>query len=419
MAEIKREIKKEILEHLGKKEITLITGARQVGKTTLMNELMDELTAKGEKVAYFNLDFDSQIPFFQSQEAFLSRIKLEIGDSGYAFIDEIQRLENAGLFLKGIYDRNLSYKLIVTGSGSLELKEKIQESLAGRKRIFEMLPVNFDEFVNYRTGYKYEDRLPLYFEMEREQTRIFLNEYLNFGGYPAVVTEGLLSEKVKLMDEIFRSYIEKDLVYLMKIEQPGIFRLLIKVLSVQSGKLVNYSELSKQVNLSLPTIRKYLWYAEKTFSIHPVTPWYTNALKEITKSEILYFNDLGFRNHAQGMMGNLMFNEQFGFVFQNFIFHVLKEYCRRKNGTLHFWRTTDKAEVDFVLSLSTTVIPVEIKYSEMVKPAVSRSFRSFLEKYKPDEAWMINLSLNERIFINNTEVNFFPFWKLFEKKGQM
>lgn len=90
---------------------------------------------------------------------------------------------------------------MITGSGSLELKEKNHESLAGRKRLFEMMPVNFFEFVNFKTNYKYEDKLNLFFEIEKQQTDLLLNEYLNFGGYPRIITENKISEKLLLINE--------------------------------------------------------------------------------------------------------------------------------------------------------------------------------------------------------------------------
>ncbi|MBB6062762.1 putative AAA+ superfamily ATPase [Thermosipho japonicus] len=131
---IKRELLKEIKEHLNKPEITVITGPRQSGKTTLMKIIENELISSGEKTLFLNLDIEEEMKYFKSQADLLKKIELEIGDSkGYVFIDEIQRKENAGLFLKGIYDMNLPYKFIVSGSGSIELKEKIQESLLEEK----------------------------------------------------------------------------------------------------------------------------------------------------------------------------------------------------------------------------------------------------------------------------------------------
>jgi len=409
---IKRKIKKEIIEHLDKDEMTIIIGARQVGKTTLLKEILDELKNEKHKVLFLNLDVDSDARYFETQEMLLKKISLEIGDRGYVFIDEIQRLTNAGLFLKGLYDRDLNYKFVITGSGSIELKEKIHESLAGRKRMIEMQPVSFMEFVNYKTEYKYEDRIDTFFEVEREKTNGFLNEYLNFGGYPRIITEPVVKEKQFLMEDIFKSYIEKDLVYLMGIERPDIFRLLIQILAAQTGTLLNFSELAKHAGLSVPTLKKYLWYAEKTFCIQYVSPFYTNSLKEITKSPIYYFTDIGLRNFALGQMGNLIIPNQFGFVFQNFIFNSLKFKALKENLNVHFWRTKDKAEVDFVLSNHQTRIPVEVKYGNIKRTTVSRSFRSFIEKYQPAEAWFISRNFEAREKINNTIVKFIPFYKI-------
>jgi len=150
---IKRELFDQIKKHLEDEEIILIVGPRQVGKTTLMKGLEEDLKSRGEKTLFLNLDLDTDRPAFESQSKLLQRITYNVGkEKGYVFIDEIQRKENAGLFLKGIYDMKLPYKFIVSGSGSIELKEKIHESLAGRKRLFEMTPVTFEEFVEFKQG---------------------------------------------------------------------------------------------------------------------------------------------------------------------------------------------------------------------------------------------------------------------------
>ncbi|WP_198018170.1 AAA family ATPase [Hippea jasoniae] len=164
---IKRKLIREIRDHLNKKEITLIVGARQVGKTTLMLFLEKELKQRGKKTLYLNLDREVDKKYFTSQENLINKIRLEIGNQkGFVFIDEIQRKENAGLFLKGVFDYNLPYKFIISGSGSLELKEKIHESLIGRKRTFELNPVSFEEFINFKTHYRYENNLKDFFSIE-------------------------------------------------------------------------------------------------------------------------------------------------------------------------------------------------------------------------------------------------------------
>jgi len=410
---IQRKISSELKEHLDKKEISLLVGPRQAGKTTIMLLLKEELEKHGKKTIFLSLDIESDQPYFLSQQALLNKIQLELGrETGYVFIDEIQRKQNAGLFLKGLYDLNLPYKFIVSGSGSLELKEKIHESLAGRKRIFDVNTISFEEFVNFKTEYRYEDRIKDFLSIETDKVHNFLEEYLNFGGYPRVVLETSLQEKRKIMDEIYRSYLERDIAYLLKVEKLEAFSALIKILAGQSGQLVNLSELSSTLGISLKTIQNYLWYAQKTFIIEKLTPYFRNPRKEITKSPVIYFTDVGFRNYALGLWGHRPAFPRDGFLFQNFVFGLLKEKLRLTEKTIHFWRTKDKAEVDFVLDKGSECIPVEVKYSALKKPEAGRSLRNFIARYKPRQAWVVNLSLRDNLKINGAQVTLFPFYDL-------
>lgn len=409
---IQRYLYDEIKNHLKAKEISIIIGPRQVGKTTLMMELLNSLKDDGKKVLFLNLDYEGDKRFFENQDLLLSKIKLEIGTEGYVFIDEIQRKENAGLFLKGIYDLDLSYKFILSGSGSLELKEKIQESLTGRKRLFELLPVTFKEFVNFKTEYKYVNKLDAYFELENKKIEILLNEYLSFGGYPRVVTENNFEEKRKIIDEIYRSYIEKDIVSLLRIDRPDAFSLLIKTLSSQTGRLLNYSQLAGVIGISTATLKKYLYFAEKTYVIQTISPYTGNSLKELTKSRTVYFYDHGLRNFSNNTFTPIQNQNELGFLFQNFIKNLIDEHRLWKSWVLNFWRTTDKAEVDFVINKNDEIIPVEVKYSTLNNITVKRSLRSFIEKYSPQKAFVINTDYSNQMMIDKTKVIFIPFYKL-------
>jgi hypothetical protein len=410
---IKRDLFGEIKNHLESKEISMIVGPRQIGKTTLMEELKKDLETGDARTLWLNLDYETDKVFFTSQTDLLKKLELEFGrNNGFVFIDEIQRKENAGLFLKGLYDMNLPYKLIVSGSGSLELKEKIHESLTGRKRIFELNPVGFSEFVDYKTNYKYSNRLEDFFSVQKDESLNLLVEYLNFGGYPRIILEPTLSEKNKLMNEIFRSYLEKDVAYLLKVERVDAFTQLIKLLANQTGRIVNYSEIAKQIGISVPTLKNYLWYAEKTFIIRMISPYFSNKGKEIIKAPVVYFYDTGLRNFSLNLFGNLQQPNQLGFVFQNFIANRLVEKLWFSGQSLHFWRTTDQAEVDFVLNRGSDIMPIEVKYAALKKPEISRSFRNFLEKYKPSEAMIVNLNLETEIKVNGTKIKFLPFHQL-------
>lgn len=411
---INRDLLASLRKHLAQKEITLLTGARQVGKTTLLKTLHKEQTALGNRFLFFNLDIEQDAFHFRTQEALVAKIRLEWGDApGIVCIDEIQRKENAGLFLKGLYDSDLPYKWMVSGSGSLELKEKIHESLAGRKRQFELGPVSFPEFVHFRTQYAYNDRLQDFFAVEPAQSFTLLLEYMNFGGYPRTITAPTAEEKRWVLDEIFRSYVEKDLVYLLQIDRPEVFQLLMRLLAAQSGKLINQSTLAQQAGLSLPTLKKYLWFAEKTFSIHLLPPFFRNATKELTKAPQVYFNDIGLQNHALRQTGSLGPLEQTGFAFQQFVFQALHPQARESGFSLHYWRTTDAAEVDFVLDGVTEVVPLEVKYQDLTQPSVSRSLRSFIDRYKPKTAYLVNLSLRQTLDVNGTQVKVIPYTDLF------
>lgn len=402
----------ELINHsLDKKEVTILIGARQVGKTTLLRKIMQDITSKGELVIYLNLDIEDDTTFFASQQKLLSRIRLEFGEKpGYVFIDEIQQKEDAGRFLKGIFDMDLPYKFVVTGSGSLELKEKIGEALTGRKHLLHMDAVSFREFVNYKTNYKYSNRLDTYFLLEEEKTQSYLNEYLMYGGYPKVVTSGDIQTKTDVMNEVFTSYISKDISYLLGVRSVDKFIKMVKLLAVQSGGIVNYSNVASDTGISVDTLKNYLWYAEQTFIISIVKPYFSNPKKELTKSPVVYFNDPGMLNFAQGNFAKIRHHQ--GFIFQNFVFNLLRIKYQTPITPVNHWRTKDKAEVDFVIQKSEEIIPVEVKFSDLKKKVISRSMHSFIGRYNPAKVWVVNLSLDEKLVLNNTTIEFIPYWKI-------
>lgn len=406
---IKRNILKDLLKHLEKPEITFIVGPRQAGKTTIMKILEDHLKKKGEKTIFLNLDIESDKEHLSSQISLLKKIELEFGkERGFVFIDEIQRKDDAGIFLKGIYDMGLPHKFIVSGSGSVELKEKIHDSLAGRKRIFTLLTLNFEEFFNYKTNYKYENKIDEYFDIEREKAMKIFYEYLEFGGYPKVVLEDTLSEKFNVINEIYQSYIEKDISYLLRIQKLNEYGKLIKIFADSIGKNINFNEVQSIIGLNYKTLKNYLWYLEKTFIISQITPFFRNIRKELSKSPIFYFNDLGLRNFSIGEFGKV---RDYSFLFQNFIFLILIDKLKNSPYRIHYWRTKDKAEVDFVVDFGKEIIPIEVKFKNLKEIEITRSLRNFIEKYKPKYVFIVNLSYFQTQKINNTEIISIPFYK--------
>ncbi|HHD92290.1 MAG TPA: ATP-binding protein [Candidatus Portnoybacteria bacterium] len=411
---IKRDIFTNIKRHLIKKEITMIVGPRQCGKTTIMNFLVKELQKKNKKVLFLNLDIEGDEKYFESQEKLLNKIKLEFGEkSGFVFIDEIQNKKQAGRFLKGLYDMNLPYKFIVSGSGNIEIKEKIGESLMGRKKLFQMRPITFEEFVNFKTDYKYEKRLNGFFEIENEKTNIFLLEYLNFGGYPKIITSSSIEEKNIEMSEIFNSYINKDIIKWLRVEKIDAFEKLIKIIASQIGNLVDFSKLASDTGLSIETTKNYLWYLRKTFIIKKCSPFFRNKRKEIVKAPIYYFYDLGLRNYIINQFGKIEeLSNDIGFLFENLIFNDLNEKIKFTNLKVDFWRTKSQAEVDFVFDLGHNLVPIEAKFKNFQQPKIGKSLQSFIKKYKPKKAFIVNKNLSKKIIYQDAEVEFITFYQI-------
>lgn len=408
---IQRDVLDSLRGDIRRKEISFLIGPRQSGKTTIMQRLQAELLAAGERTLFLSLDFERDRAHFTSQAALLGKIELELGQNpGFVFIDEIQRREDAGLFLKGIQDLGLPYKLIVSGSGSVDLKANIRESLLGRKRLYEVYPLSLAEFIHHRTANRYAGRLEGFFEVEKDRAADLLTEYLGFGGYPRVVLETEAREKLRVMDEIYQGYLTRDISYLVKIEKLEAFSQLIKTLAGQAGKTINYSELATTLGISLPTLKNYIWYAEETYVLRRITPFFRNIRSEISKAPSVYFSDLGFRNFALGIFGQLQRADDLGFAFQNLVYLILRENLRWSSAQIHFWRTRGLAEIDFVVNTGRDLIPVEVKFKELSSPVPPRSFEGFIEKYHPPYCLIVNKSLNVTVQIKQTEVRFLTIW---------
>lgn len=413
---IKRTILPLLEKHLSAPEMTIITGPRQVGKTYLMRLLENELSVKGEKTLYLNLDIDEHFPLFTSQRELINYIKLQVGGGkAYIFIDEIQKKENAEIFLKGLYDLQLPYKFVLSGSGSLELKSKISESMAGRKRFFTVDPLSFEEFVNNKTDYRYEEKLKDFFAIEKNQTQRLFEEYMMYGGYPRVVLAETVEEKRAVIEDIYQSYIQKDIKDFLDVSKPDAFTNLAKILASQIGSLVNTVELSSNIDIADKTVQHYLWYMEKTFIIKKVTPFYRNIRSEIIKSPVYYFVDTGLRNYLLGLFGLPSIPPALsGHLFENVIFNMLREGKKTGPTEIHFWRTKDQAEVDFILQAGLDVIPVEAKYMKLKDSRLGKSFKNFILKYKPEKGYIVHIGDNFKTELEGANVSIIPFYDLID-----
>jgi len=406
---IKRQIYKNLQKHLDKKEISLLIGPRQSGKTTLLKRLKNNLDKQGEVSLYFNLDIVSDRQVIKEQTEFIAYLRNKIGDKkAYIFIDEVQRLANPGLFLKGIYDLELPYKLIVSGSSALEIKSKISEPLTGRKKVFYLTTLSFDEFVNF----KKPDLLTLKPAKKAfyQQYLLLLNEYLRFGGYPKVVLQKSQQEKIETLEEIYSSYLEKDIKGCFKVQNESSFLTVVGLLAGQIGNLLNKNLLAAHSASSRATIDNFLLYLEKSFVIKIIKPFSRNPKKELTKTPKVYFCDLGLRNLAIRNFVDFTKRQDKGKLFENAVLIKLKKETKIPDKINH-WRTKTKAEVDFVISRGLATIPIEVKSKNLKKPLYSKSFRSFIKKYSPKKAIVVNLGFKKEGKIASTTVLTKPFFE--------
>jgi len=412
---IEREIFPKVAAHLKKPEITLITGARQTGKTVLLGMLKEWLIREKkiapENIFYFNLDIVKDWEFFQNQTKFIEFLKDHSQKQKiYVLVDEAQRVPDCSRFFKGVYDSHLNVKLVLTGSSSLELKTRLQESLAGRKRVFHLFSFSFTEFLQAKDKVLAGllEKKSKISEISKKQILSLFKKYVVWGGYPRVVLSQTSQEKSDVLSDIYSSYIEKDVVGLLEIKNRLGFSNLVKLLAGQTGQLVNISELANLLNLDRATVERYLKALEETFIISPLMPYFKNPRQEIVKQNKIYFNDTGIRNYALDNFSSLSERQDSGLVLENTVFReiLLSLSLFQK---IRFWRTKQGAEVDFLILRGEKIVPIEVK-SNLKKPSISLGLRNFIEKYAPEKAFVVNLSLEQRIKIKKTKVNFiYPF----------
>jgi len=406
---IKRHIYSKLKAHLKKKEISLLIGPRQAGKTTLLEKLKDFLEKKGEQVFFFNLDILSQKEFFENQKGFIRYLENKRKKrKAFVFIDEVQRLENPGIFLKGIYDQKLPYKLIASGSSALEIKSKISESLTGRKRVFHLGTLSFEEFIKYKNP----DLQSISHLKKTYSAEILdlLDEYCKFGGYPKVVVEKNIDEKIRTLEEIYSSYLEKDIKGFFQVRNETSFLTLVNLLAGQIGNLINKNVLSASIGSSRATVDNFLNYLEKSFVIKIIRPFFRNPKKELLKSAKVYFCDLGLRNLIIKNFNQFERRPDKGKIFENFVLLKLMNEIDLVDKINH-WRTKTKAEVDFVITRGLEIIPLEVKAKNLKYPVYSKSFRSFLQKYSPKKGIILNLGQKRQEKLGSTLVLTKPFFE--------
>ena len=411
-----RNILKSIDKWLSDDQIIILNGPRQVGKTSLLKLIQSKLKRNNKKIFYFNLEDIDILNDFNASPKNLLKYITDKHKKYYFLIDEIQYLDNPSNFLKYLYDEHKkNIKLIVTGSSSLELKAKFQDSLAGRKITFTVDPLNFKEFLQFQNAdildYYNKKEIPLEIQKKFQN---YLDKYLLFGGMPAVALTDNQEKKKELLKNYANDYINKDIRSIGKIDNLLKFNQLVKIIAGQIGSLLNINELSNTLAIPRREIGRYLFLLEQTFVLYKISPYLKNTRSQLIKMPKAYFFDIGIRNQILNNFVDIKNRSDNGSLFENFIFIELKQKISQEN--IFFYRTTSKTEIDFVFEKNNIVYPIEIKYKNFNKPANIRSLNEFCNSKKINcpLGYVINLNLNAK----NNKIQYLDFINFYKKLFQ-
>lgn len=337
-----REAKVQILSGLKTGKVVIIYGARQVGKTTLVKQILSETSDS----LYLNGDEPDV------REALEGKTSAEM----FAFfrgaklvaIDEAQRIKDIGLSLKLLHDSYPELTIIATGSYSFDLANAASEPLTGRNYTVTMYPATWLEFANAAGSL---------------QSKRLLEERILYGMYPAVISAADAQTEVK---DLARDYLFKDVLQVEQVRRPVILEKLTQLLAWQIGNLVSYNEIAQKLQISRQTVISYVNMLEKAFILFRLPSLGNKPRSEVTRFEKIYFYDTGIRNALIGDFSPMEFRYDKGMLFENFfIAERVKSYRRHKESiNPHFWRTKDGSEIDLVERRGSTLSAFECKWSD-------------------------------------------------------
>lgn len=363
---IPRILETQIIDNLKKEKISILLGARQVGKTTLIKNLVQKVDLK-------TLWFNGDEPDIRERLTNVTSTQLRslIGNYKLVIIDEAQRIQNIGITLKLIIDQIHGVYVIASGSSSLELANRINEPLTGRKTEYQLFPISLAELVQHTS--------------EMDEKRL-LEHRLIYGYYPEVVTHP--GEEKEILSTLASSYLYKDLFNWGDVKKPALLEKLLQALALQIGNEVSYHELGQIVGADNQTIERYIDLLEKTFVIYRLIALSRNLRNELKKARKIYFVDNGIRNAVIKNFNPPALRQDMGALWENFFISErmkVNHYSRRWLNTW-FWRTQSQQEIDYVEESEGKFEVFEIKWNPRKK---YRFPRPFLQAYPENETHLI------------------------------
>ena len=342
---IERDLKAVLDSKIGKGKVLLLIGPRQVGKTTLLKNILTSISSE-KKVQFWNCD-ESDVRQFLS-EANSAKLKSFVGNSDFIVIDEAQRVKDIGLTIKLLHDSFPNVQLAVTGSSSLDLSNSINEPLTGRKFEYNLFPFSTNELVNHTSML--------------EEMRLLKNR-LVYGFYPDVVNNP--GEEKEILTNILNSYLYKDVFEFQDIRKSSVIEKLVQALALQVGSEVSFNELGNLLGIDTVTVQRYVDLLEKSYVIFHIRSFSRNVRNELKKSIKIYFYDNGVRNSVISNFSPVELRSDIGALWENFLIseRIKNNAYHNKHAKYYFWRTTQKQEIDFIEEVDQNLFAYEIKYN--------------------------------------------------------
>ncbi len=361
-----RKIYSSLKEHLSSREVTVLTGMRRTGKTTLIRQLLTEIPSENKIYFDFENIADRELFSEKNYDAILLALAgrgLDVKGKLFIAIDEIQLASNIPSVIKYLHDHH-DIKFLVTGSSSYYLKNLFSESLAGRKKIFELFPLDFGEFLLFK-GIPSASRDfsgSTFLLSEYERLRALYEEFIRFGGFPEVVLTSDDARKKDLLEDILSSYINVDIAMLADFRRKDIIYSLMRMLASRAGNRLDYAKLARNIGISPVTVKSYVDFFEQTYFLSRVPIFSRSPDRAIVKAKKLYFSDTGILNTLAEVSS--------GAQFENAVFTEL-----RHHGEISYYALKNGREIDFIVDGE---IALEVK--EMPAETDMRSLRSLSGK---------------------------------------
>ncbi len=381
---VDRELFQAVANQLQGKEVVILLGPRQVGKSYILRWLKKRIEKDNIRTTFFDLENPETLLKFNrtDQEVF----NLLTSSGRFVFIDEFHYLKNASKLFKAVYDSNSRVKIFASGSSSIEIHKHLKESLAGRRYLVKVVPLTIQELEN-KLGRKARDY------------------YLRFGGFPGVLNKVNQQNRMNHLQELIQAYLIKDIKGLVKEENVRAFNMLLYLLAQSQGSLVSVENLSREIGLTARSVQKYIDIMQHTFVLGVLSSFSRNLGNELKKSKKYYLYDIGIRNALIKDFRGLAKREDKGSVLESAVYLSLTSNLM-PNEDIKFWRTRDGKEVDFILIRDRQPIPIEVK-SNLVRMAVPNGLESFLRKYpNVANAYVVNNSVEGEIKYQKTKVQF-------------